>query len=195
MASKGRLQPVSLSQMHESLLADPKVQARFWAKVNKAEGCWEWIAGRSARGYGTFRFGGANRLAHRVAYEMLRGPIPPSLTIDHLCRNRACANPAHMEPVTAQENVRRGLSGILRPKDVLWPSANRAKTHCPKNHPYDLLNTYRRPNGQRGCRKCKAEWMAAYHQANTMRSNHERNERKKRAKQHIHEAHGRKGAA
>jgi hypothetical protein len=84
---------------------------RFWEKVAKGEGCWLWTGARLRGGYGTINAGGhaaTSLLAHRVAYELVRGPIPDGLQIDHLCRNRACVNPYHMEPVSQAENLRRG---------------------------------------------------------------------------------------
>lgn len=77
----------------------------FWIKVQKTSGCWNWQAAKN-QGYGTFR----GQRAHRWAYEKLVGPIPEGLTIDHLCRNRGCVNPSHMEPVTASENARRATA-------------------------------------------------------------------------------------
>lgn len=127
-----------------------KDQERFWQKVNKTDGCWEWTAYRNAFGHGRFRLGGRLLLAHRVSYEMMVGPIPEGLQIDHVCRNPPCVNPAHLEPVTHQENVRRGMVGKLN-------SANAAKTHCPRGHEYNCTNTYTRRSGARVCRACARE--------------------------------------
>lgn len=126
---------------------------RFWSKVNKTETCWDWIAGKNHYGYGSFavrREGEWFRAqAHRVAYEALVGPIPEGLTIDHLCRNAACVNPAHMEPVTRGENVLRGVG----------PSAQHARqTHCVRGHPLSGDNVYITPGrGVRQCIACRRE--------------------------------------
>ena len=129
----------------------PEFQAaRFWSYVEKRGPgeCWLWTGGTTGDGYGRFNLrGGAshkNSGAHRFAYEALRGPIPAEVVIDHLCRNRLCINPSHMELVTTQENVRRGRAGQHQAR----------KTHCPQGHPYDLMNT-RFHNGSRFCRQCK----------------------------------------
>ena len=83
---------------------------RFWSKVAKSEGCWNWTSTTNGRGYGTFRVGRVKVYAHRFAYETTVGPIKEGLVVDHLCRNPRCVNPAHLEPVTHLENVRRGLA-------------------------------------------------------------------------------------
>lgn len=118
------------------------------------QACWNWVGYVRPDGYGTFQPSQKKTvLAHRFAYELFRFVIPEGLALDHLCRNRRCVNPDHLEPVTVGENVRRGTG---------WASANSKKTQCPKGHPYDDDNTYRRANGQRGCRKCmgmaSAKW-------------------------------------
>lgn len=124
---------------------------RFHAKfkVNTESGCWEWTASRTTKGYGMIGSGAPERrllAAHRVAYEIYVGPIASGLQVDHLCRVRHCVNPDHLEPVTAQENVRRGLG----PAGI-----NAAKTHCPQGHEYTAENTYRNPStNRRMCRVC-----------------------------------------
>jgi hypothetical protein len=126
-------------------------ELRFWPKVDKTETCWLWTAGRSDTGYGTFSVGqGVKVGAHRWAYEALVGPVPEGLQLDHLCRVRHCVNPAHLEPVTQRENMRRGAG-----HPPFTGARERAATHCPHGHPYDEENTYRNPRtGFRSCRAC-----------------------------------------
>lgn len=81
---------------------------RFWSKVEVTSGCWLWCRGLNQFGYGLFRRSeGSMVLAHRFAYEQVRGPIPAGLTLDHLCETPACVKPSHLEPVTNSENLRR----------------------------------------------------------------------------------------
>src|SRR5882757_2009475 len=117
----------------------------FWDKVEMTKTCWNWTAGK-VDGYGVFKIGGTDKKAHRVAYEAVVGPIPEGMCIDHLCRNRACVYPLHMEVVTWRQNIHRG-QGIA--------AKNRAKTHCKRGHEFTLSNTYRTAMGGRGCRQCK----------------------------------------
>lgn len=92
---------------------------RFWFKVARSDGCWEWRGARNqAAGYGRFDANGTRYLAHRYAYELLRGPIPHGMQLDHLCRNTMCVNPDHVEVVTEAEHGRRsGLDSGAARKD------------------------------------------------------------------------------
>ena len=134
---------------------------RFWLKVNKngpiprckpsLGPCWVWMACLTSTSYGQFTTT-RTRLhvyAHRYSYELCRGPIPRGLVIDHLCRNRSCVNPDHLEAVTDLVNIRRGLAMTVPGERV------RQRTHCPSGHPYSPENTYIRPgNRHRMCRIC-----------------------------------------
>ncbi len=136
------------------------VRARFWAKVDKSagpDGCWPWTAYRKPNGYGQFGIDRKRRgaYAHRVSYEIAHGrPIPKGRVIDHLCRNRACVNPAHMEVVTQRENIKRGLRHTL--KEL------RKASHCGRGHEFTPANTSRRKDGQRQCRACRNEDARAF---------------------------------
>lgn len=115
-----------------------------------SDGCWPWIRRSNKDGYGQFSLRGRPWRAHRVVYAWLIGPIPEGMTLDHLCRNRLCVNPAHLEPVTNRVNVLRGDTITGR---------NVRKTHCPKGHPLSPENlcSWERSRGKRSCRICRAE--------------------------------------
>ena len=111
-------------------------------------GCWMWMHLRTHLDYGRFCFEGKWRLAHRVGYQLLKGPIPDGLTLDHLCRNTWCVNPDHMDPVTQKENNLRGNSLAA------WRAR---QTHCKRGHAFDEANTYRdRSSNRRYCIACRA---------------------------------------
>lgn len=122
---------------------------RFWFKVEFTADCWIWHGGRSKKGYGLFTTYSNNKrtiTASRFAYELVIGPIPETLTIDHLCQNTSCVNPFHLEPVTNQENTLRGAS----------PSAVQSRqTYCLRGHPFYGSNLKIRSGGRgRDCRLC-----------------------------------------
>jgi hypothetical protein len=106
--------------------------------------CYEWGAAKTRGGYGQFRLGGRLVYVHRFSYETFVGTIPEGMYIDHLCRNRCCVNPSHLEIVTNKENIRRGETG----------KNSKEKTHCPQGHPYKGDNLYIAPRGDRQCREC-----------------------------------------
>lgn len=117
---------------------------RLWENVEKSGDCWLWTGCVRPDGYGVIGEGGrGGRIlrTHRVAYELLVGPIPEGLTLDHLCCDTTCCNPRHLEPVTIGENVRR---------------ATRRRTHCRRGHEFTPENTRVRPLG-RECLTCRRE--------------------------------------
>jgi hypothetical protein len=119
------------------------LEERFWPKVTKAASCWIWTGARTTSGYGTIRFGRPDRvtyLAHRLSYTWHVGPIPDGLVIDHLCRNRACVNPEHLDPVPQSVNMnrsrrpmcRRGLHAMTDDNITPTSKGSRSCTACIK---------------------------------------------------------------
>lgn len=150
-------------------LSGPRIplEVRFWAKVHKGEPgeCWLWTAS-TADGYGKIGVAGKPpALAHRVSWELLVGPIPPNMTVDHQCHNldmrcpggecrhRRCVNPNHLRLASVGENILAGKS---------LPAVNATKTHCDDGHEFTVTNTYVRPDGYRDCHRCKAIRQSEY---------------------------------
>lgn len=125
---------------------------RFWSKVAKgdAHDCWLWTAATDGSGrYGAIYRDGRLQRAHRVAYELLRGPIPDELVVDHLCRVTLCVNPSHLDLVDQRTNIMRGSC----------PTAvNAAKTHCKRGHEFTPENTRNMKSGGRACLTCEVEY-------------------------------------
>jgi HNH endonuclease len=117
--------------------------------IDPETGCLNWTGTKTPEGYGKISRDGKLVGTHRAMYEMFAGPIPEGLHLDHLCRNPACANVAHLEPVTVKENVARGRNAL--------------RSHCVKGHPYDEANTGHRARGDRYCRACMREYQRAHY--------------------------------
>jgi len=134
---------------------EPKDIARFMSKVEKTDNCWEWQAqSTTGKGYGTFWLNNKMNVAHRISYEIFVGYVPHGKVLDHLCRNRACVNPEHLDVVTQKINCIRGNTG----------KHEADKTHCPQGHLYyDHIREKR--SGRvcgRICLPCKADSSRRY---------------------------------
>ena len=129
-------------------------------KILIDDGCWEWRGWHNKKGYAQVSIKGKKLAAHRVVYELLVGPIPDGLFIDHLCRNRGCVRPDHLEPVTTRENLMRGTTHAARLA---------ARTHCGQGHPFDEDNTLFRKDGSRRCRQCNRDQSKEYDRRNPRR--------------------------
>jgi hypothetical protein len=134
-----------------ALIFDTKARARFWSKVSPGptDACWLWHGAVGASGYGNVARKVDGRsytyLAHRVAYELANGAIPAGLDLDHLCRNKRCVNPAHLEAVTFLANMRRRYA----------TTPDERETHCLQGHELTPENTaWVQSTGQRRCREC-----------------------------------------
>jgi hypothetical protein len=116
-----------------------------WCLPEPNSGCWLWTHSLTKDGYGRLNLGHKETVAHKGMYEIVKGPVPSGLELDHLCRTRACINPDHLEPVTEKENCRRSTS---------LASRRSRQTECLRGHPFDSANTYRTKRGWRQCRAC-----------------------------------------
>jgi hypothetical protein len=131
--------------------------SRFWQRVQKTASCWYWVGAINNVGYGNFGMGPRGHAvtfaAHKLSYLMHKGPVPPGLVLDHLCRQRACVNPAHLRPQTRRQNVLNGLR----------VSHNAWKTHCVHGHSlHEAFLRERHEPGKEGqlkrvCRTCSKE--------------------------------------
>ena len=128
---------------------------RFESKINRTDHCWLWTGCVGTKGYGYARSDGRNALAHRVAWQMYRGEIPSGLQIDHLCRNRKCVRPEHMELVTIRTNVLRGIG---------LSAINARKTHCIRGHEF-IGENVKIWNGYRLCVPCRKAYKHSYDMA------------------------------
>lgn len=136
-------------------------------RLHNGHPCWEWTGGLHPNGYGAINYKGRTSTVHRVLYAWLVGPVPkkglrPSRNLDHLCRNRRCANPLHLELVSHAENVRRGQS---------LPAENAQKTHCKRGHPFSPTNTRystRRGRTLRSCKRCDLDRKRLHYATNTV---------------------------
>lgn len=135
--------------MRKSLL--DRLESKYVVDANS--GCWTWTGATANKRdkwlYGIISVNRKLKMAHRVMYELKVGEIPEGLQLDHLCRNTRCINPAHLEPVTAKENIARSVN------------FQSSKTRCVNGHELAGPNLYVKPNGNRECRICrKSQWEA-----------------------------------
>ena len=135
----------------------PSLWTRYWPNVvNGPNDCWLWAATKNDDGYGYIYYGRRKLLAHRVSYRWFKGPMPSWLETDHLCRTRACVNPAHLEAVTGLVNLLRSIAArsIQPTAPADWTPKDGA-THCLHGHPWTPENTIIRRWEQYQKRRCK----------------------------------------
>lgn len=156
---------------------DPRLPPRFWSKVEEStDGCWLWTAALNGHGYARFWWPLAGKAVygHRLAFDVVGPGLTPGLVLDHLCRNRACVNPAHLEEVTLRLNIQRGNAPTMQ--------RHRANT-CQNGH--DLREGYVMPGGRRRCRTCHKEYMRPRNKARPSRSKAAREARALEAAQRL----------
>lgn len=144
----------------------------LWPKIQKGspDECWPWLGRINSHGYGMFDIQRRTTTAHRATYLLLVGEIPPGYDVDHICHtrdceggqgcpHRRCVNPRHLQLLTRSENLKRGHAGRHTTGEFGGPQWQRAKTRCPRGHPYDAENTYVLPSRPtaRYCRQCHLE--------------------------------------
>lgn len=143
LTKRGDLRQREYTQRRAKPSMTPGERILHHRRVIPETGCWELgLAVEATNGYSQLTIGNKIYKGHRVSYEAFVGPIPEGLELDHLCRNRACVNPEHLEPVTAKVNTNRS------------PFCRARITHCPRGHEYSPENTYVTPRNQRQCRIC-----------------------------------------
>jgi len=130
---------------------DTRMPEHFWSKLTvTARGCWE--MGNKPDAYGGFWLDGKAHGAHRIAWQRLVGPIDDNLDVDHVCRNRPCCNPSHLEPVTRQVNIQRAYSPSLEVAQ---------RTHCTKGHELTADNVVKSKVPYKRCKTCHIDWITA----------------------------------
>ena len=135
----GQMMPIDLAERFVEKVEEP---------FDGHNDCCIWKGSKTGSGYGQIWVGGRHVTAHRIAHELFIGPIPEGHAVDHLCRNRLCVRPDHLEPLPHYDN---------------WSQFQWSKTHCLAGHPYDEENTYRY-RGERQCRICRREAVRRYQQ-------------------------------
>ena len=129
-----------------AIMKDDLASIRFWSKVNRTDGCWEWIGAKTNKGYGSTWHQGRREDTHRIAWRLVNGPIPEGMWVLHKCDNPPCVRPDHLYLGDIHQNARDAMERGRTARGERLPSGRR--THCPKGHPYDA---------NRRCRICMAE--------------------------------------
>jgi hypothetical protein len=127
--------------------ASTPIIKRFFSRVQKTDTCWIWTGAKHPAGYGRLMFGGHSTCAHRLSWMLHRGALNQDVTIDHLCHNKLCVNPDHLEPVSRGENARRYML---------------SRTHCSNGHAFNKENTAINHNGHRRCKACARMFAKKY---------------------------------